>query len=106
MPLGGVYYWVALSIMFVFLLFINFRYCSKSLIDFSLGRDVRVERDSAWVVYFGVFISSLLVSAVIVQEVEKQFPLVGVLYFFISGLVFVMVFSGLCIYVKRLRRQS
>jgi hypothetical protein len=104
--LSGICYWVVLGLMFVFLLFVSFRYYSQSFIDVSLGRDVNPERDSAWAVYFGVFISSLFVAAVILQDIDKAFPLAGASSFVVTAVVFIMVFVGFFICVKKLRRRK
>lgn len=105
-PLSGVYYWLVLGAFFVFLLFINFYYCSPSYIDVSLGRHFNPERDSAWVAYFGVFISSLFLAAVIALQIDQAFSLHGNLSFVVSVAIFMSVFACLCIYIMRLRRRK
>lgn len=105
-PLSGVGYWWALSVFFIFLLLVNFYYCSPSYLDVSLGRDLNPKRDSAWVAYFGVFIGSLFWTAVIVLQIDQEFSLKGKLSVAISMVVFMFVFACLCIYVMRLRRRK
>lgn len=104
--LGGGVYWVVLSVVFTSLLFLNFRYYSPSLIAISLGRPVDVERQSVGAVYIGVFIGSLLVAAIIFQEVGKVFCLEGLFSFVVSLVIFIMVFVSLGLYVRRLRRKD
>jgi hypothetical protein len=105
-PLSGVYYWLVLGAFFVFLLFVNFYYCSLGYIDVSLGRDLNPERDSAWVAYFGAFIVSLFWAAIIVLQIDQVFPLQGKLSFVVSAAIFMLVFVCLCIYIVRLRRRK
>jgi len=104
-PLSGVYYWLVLGAFFVFLLFVNFYYCSPSYIDVSLGRDLNPERDSAWVAYFGAFIGSLFWAAVIVLQIDQEFSPQRNLSFVVSVAIFMLVFACLCIYIMRLRRR-
>lgn len=101
---GG--YWVVLGVVFVSLLFLNFRYYSPSLIAVSLGRPVDFERQSISALYIGVFISSLLVAAIIFQEVGKVLYLEGAFSFVVSLAIFIMVFVSLVLYIRRLRRKD
>lgn len=105
-PLGGVYYWLVLGTIFVFLLLVNFYYCSPSYIDVSLGRDLKPERDSAWVAYFGVFISSLFLATVIVLQIDQELSPKGTISFVFSVAVFMLIFICFFIYIRRLRRKN
>ncbi|MFJ7793787.1 hypothetical protein [Pseudomonas sp. NPDC096950] len=105
-PLCGVYYWLVLGFLFVFLLFVNFYYCFPSYIDVSHGRDRNPRRDSAWVAYFGAFISSLFLTAVIDLQIDQAVSLQGSLSFFVSAAIFALVFSCLCLYIMKLRRKK
>lgn len=105
-PLSGVYYWLMLGAVFVFLLFVDFYYCSRSYIDVSLGRDLKPERDSAWVAYFGVFIGSLFLTTVVVLQVDQEFSLEGKISFVFGVAVFMLVFVCFFICIRRLRRRG
>lgn len=105
-PLSGVYYWLMLGAIFVFLLFVDFYYCSRSYIDVSLGRDLKPERDSAWVAYFGVFIGSLFLTTVVVLQVDQEFSLEGKISFVFGVAVFMLVFVCFFICIRRLRRRD
>jgi hypothetical protein len=105
-PLNGIYYWLVLGVLFVFLLFVSFYYCFPSYVDVSLGRDFNPGRDSAWVAYFGAFIGSLLWTTVIVLQMNKAFSLQGDLSFVAGVAVFMLVFSCVCIYIMQLRRKK
>lgn len=105
-PLGGVYYWLVLGTIFIFLLLVDFYYCSPSYIDVSIGRDLKPERDSAWVAYFGVFIGSLFMTTIIVLQVDQEFSLKGTISFVFSIAVFILVFICFFIYIRRLRRKN
>lgn len=105
-PLGGFYYWLVLGAIFVFLLFVDFYYCSPSYIDVSLGRNLKPERDSAWVAYFGVFIGSLFLTTIIVLQVDQEFSLKGAISFVFSIAVFMLVFICFFTYIRRLRRKN
>lgn len=105
-PLSGVYYWLVLGAIFVFLLFVDFYYCSPNYIDVSLDRDINPKRDSAWVAYFGVFIGSLFLTTVIVLQIDQVFSLKGELSFVVSTVIFMFVFVCFCIYIMRLRRRK
>ena len=105
-PLNGLYYWLVVGVSFVFLLFVNFYYCFPSYIDVSVGRDFNPERDSAWVAYFGAFIGSLFWAAVIVLQINQVFSLQSNFSYVVGVVVFILVFSCLCIYIMRLRRRK
>lgn len=105
-PLGGVYYWLVLGAIFVFLLFVNFYYCSPSYIDVSLGCDFKPERDTAWVAYFGVFIGSLFLTTVVILQIEQEFFLEGKFSFVLSVAAFVLIFICFFICIRRLRRRK
>ena len=104
-PLSGVYYWLVLGLIFVFLLFVNFYYCFPSYIDVSHGRDWNPRRDSAWVAYFGTFISSLFLTAVIDLQIDQAISQQGSFSFFVSAAIFVLVFFCFCLYMMKLRRK-
>ena len=104
--LDGVAYWVALSTVFAVLLFFHLRYCSPSLIATSLGRSASPRAPSIAAMYLGVVVSSLFVSALIVQEIDRAFVLDRVISVVVEVTVFVLVFVGLGSYVRTLRRSK
>ncbi|APC18586.1 hypothetical protein BLL42_23785 [Pseudomonas frederiksbergensis] len=103
--LEGVYYKFVLGVVFLILVVVHFFYYTPSIIAVTLGRPVEFEKQSVAALYFGVFISSLLCAAIVIQMIGDVVSLTGLCSIIVNGLVFFIIFIGLSMYVKKLNRK-
>lgn len=104
--LDGWAFKVVAGAIFLILLVVNFRYYVPDQKAVARGLPIDFERQSLGAIYFGIVIGSMFSTGVIMAFIERFISLVGAPYLVVTGLVFLIVFFGVFVWVKKLRSRS
>ncbi|WP_213939338.1 hypothetical protein [Pseudomonas sp. dw_612] len=94
------------GIIFVAQLFMSFRYSAPGLKAEVLGIEAGLKKQPLAAIYYEIITAAMLATFFIMMFVRRFFSLVGVLSWVITGLVFLIVFLGFFVRVKKLRCRS
>ncbi|MGE8068183.1 hypothetical protein [Pseudomonas sp. NPDC089569] len=104
-PLEGTLLKVVAGSVFAVFFYVDYRYCSPTMIAIFLGRPIDFKSQSMKVIYFGVFSGAAYVSAILVFAIIDVVALSELEFLLVCGVVFFFVFCVILFYVKWLRRD-